>query len=68
MKLRSNTQFSQAFKSDNFFSALALEGGARDSGRAWSSRGLLAAARAISAWLSLPANSGPASDDLSQSP
>ena len=43
MKLRSNTQFSQAFKSDNFFSALALEGGAHDSGRAWSSQGLLVA-------------------------
>lgn len=25
MELRSNTQFSQAFKSDNFFSALARE-------------------------------------------
>lgn len=26
MKLRSNTQFSQAFKSDNFFSALSGSG------------------------------------------
>ncbi len=36
--------------------------------RAWSSRGLLAAARAIPAKAALPANSGPESDDLSQSP
>ena len=36
--------------------------------RAWFSQGLLVAARAISAKAALPASSGPASDDLSQSP
>ena len=49
MKLRSNTQFSQAFKSDNFFSA--LQGG---------DQGLRAFHRRTAA---LPASSGTASDD-----
>lgn len=36
MKLRSNTQFSQAFKSDNFFSALgSSRGSAEKAERTW---------------------------------